>query len=56
MGELGSDENEKCFLVNFNTLQAPPKIKNKTDAEKEAVRLQYQRTGCEVYSRMEERI
>ena len=32
MAELGSDENKKCFLANYNTLQAPPKIKNKTRA------------------------
>ena len=39
MAELGSDENKiKHFLVNLNTLQAPPK-------KKEAIRLSYQRTG-----------
>ena len=46
MAELGSDENKKPFLANFNTLQAmPKKKKKKTDAEKEAVRLSYKRTG-----------
>ena len=40
MAELGGDENKKCFLANFNTLQA-----KKTDAEREAVQLPYQRKG-----------
>ena len=45
MAELGSDGNKKSFLANFNTLQALPKKKKKTDAKKGTVRLPYQRTG-----------
>ena len=46
MAELGSDENKiKRFLANFNTLQAPPKKKERNHAKKEAVRLSNERTG-----------
>ena len=29
MAKLGSDENKKRFLASFNTLQAPPKKKER---------------------------